>query len=101
LWFLLIGLAAEAGGDCAIDPDEVCQMIGPRSGHQGEGFTHDEHTKIQDVLTNRDRELVIVAHDRVDKYYPETSVVEHRVRQAWSLVAPSILNRLQLCGGLE
>jgi hypothetical protein len=94
-----MGLAAEAGGDGAIDPDEVYQMIWPRSGHQGECLAHDEQSNIQNILTDLDWEFVIVAHNHVDEYYPEPSVIEHRVRQALWFVAPRIVHRLQLRGG--
>jgi hypothetical protein len=69
-------LAAEPGSDGAIDLNKICQVLMFRRGHERKGLSHHEHAQIQNVLTSRDRQAVVVAHDGIDEHDPEPAIVQ-------------------------
>lgn len=73
-------LPAQPGGDGAIDPNKICQMVLFRRGHERKGLSHYEDTQIQDILTDRDRQFVVVADEGVNKYDPEPAIKQQRAR---------------------
>jgi hypothetical protein len=51
--------ATKAGGDPAVDPDDAGKVLRLRLRHEGKCLGHHEGADIQDVLANRDWQLVI------------------------------------------
>src|SRR5580698_1831629 len=98
---LLFSLAAQPRSDAAVDLDDRRQVVRLRRGHQGKDLAHDEYADIGDVLADRNRQLVFVAHHRVDEHGPEPAIVHHRFAEVRRRIAPGVMRRLQFGGGFE
>src|SRR5579863_3467966 len=72
-------LTAEPDRYGAINPNEIYQMILFRHGHERKDLSQYEDAQIQDILADRERQLVVVAYDGVDKYDPEAAIIQQCV----------------------
>jgi len=88
--------AEQAGGELAIDVDEVAELLGMRVGHQRHRLLDDEQAEIGDVLTDRDGKGILVLCGFGEENRPQPAIVEERVVEPLFLPVPGVADRLQL-----
>ena len=81
-------LAAQAGGNTAIDLDNRFQVVGLGFCHQGENFGHDKRAKLDEIVAHLDRQLIVFPRYSVDENRPKLAVVDQGVIEAARLITP-------------
>jgi len=87
-------LATQAGRDFAVDVDQRRKRLASGIGQYRHCLIHNEYTEIGDILTDLDRERMIVSGDFRNKNGPKFAIELKRIAQFSLAILPRILNCL-------
>src|ERR1051325_8266030 len=96
-----LALAAQAGGELAVDEHQRAHDGDLRIGRHRDRLAHDVHAQIGDVLADLLRQRIVVGHPRAEKDHPELAIVEESPIEIGSILIPAVDDRLQSRRRLE